>query len=302
MRKLVLLSSLLGGALMLGWQVSIPQAVDKSAKSLAESGSMTATFGVTPSGGTNKEYKISYSKPNLFRIESPEGYTLSDGTDLFTYTKASNTYTQSPLGEGGVAKATSAAEVWGWMAFFAKEPFKGFTGVKVNGDRTIRGVSVTMADFTLAGGGSGTLFIDAKLGIVRGYMLKADDKDLLVMASDIKVSKDPADAAAFSFTAPEGAKKVEPAKASEASYASVQALFNRSCMPCHGAATRSGGIDLTNYEGAVRGVKAGDPDNSRIYKSVTATGVKRMPQGRPALNQAQLDLIKNWIADGAKAE
>jgi hypothetical protein len=64
------------------------------------------------------------------------------------------------------------------------------------------------------------------------------------------------------------------------------------------------GVVLTadNYNGVVNGeeVRRFRPDNSKLWERVTANDPKdRMPFGLPPLSQRQLDIIFNWINNGA---
>lgn len=61
-------------------------------------------------------------------------------------------------------------------------------------------------------------------------------------------------------------------------------------------------LSLDNYFGVVDGdiVAPFDPDGSRLWRRVTEDDThKRMPFGLAPLSQNQLDIIMNWIADGA---
>jgi hypothetical protein len=64
------------------------------------------------------------------------------------------------------------------------------------------------------------------------------------------------------------------------------------------------GVVLTadNYNGVVDGseVRPGDPNGSKLWQRVTDSDpAKRMPFGLDPLSQSQLDIIRNWILDGA---
>jgi hypothetical protein len=64
------------------------------------------------------------------------------------------------------------------------------------------------------------------------------------------------------------------------------------------------GVVLTadNYNGVVDGdvVRPFRPDNSELWERVTDNDPEdRMPFGLPPLSQTQLDIIRNWILDGA---
>lgn len=48
-------------------------------------------------------------------------------------------------------------------------------------------------------------------------------------------------------------------------------------------------------------VTPGDPTNSYLYRKITGAGITgdRMPQGLPALSEAQIALVRDWIRRGA---
>jgi hypothetical protein len=99
----------------------------------------------------------------------------------------------------------------------------------------------------------------------------------------------------------------------------IQPIFNSNgCTSCHGG---SGGLFLTQgqaYSNLVnvnaqaacttqKRVLPGNPDASVLYIRTSANtadtqcGINsRMPQGSPRLPQESIDLIKNWITQGAK--
>jgi len=61
-------------------------------------------------------------------------------------------------------------------------------------------------------------------------------------------------------------------------------------------------LTADNYNGVVDGdiVRPSRPDNSELWDRVTDNDPdKRMPFGLPALSQRQLDIIFNWITNGA---
>lgn len=105
----------------------------------------------------------------------------------------------------------------------------------------------------------------------------------------------------------------------EISYkADVEPIFLAECNDCHGAKRPKKGLDLSagvGYEALVGKpanevpdlllVKPGDPDGSYLWHKMehTAAEGKGMPRtlfSSKKLPAEQLDLIKRWIADGAK--
>lgn len=89
-------------------------------------------------------------------------------------------------------------------------------------------------------------------------------------------------------------------------YTAVQAIFTKNCAGCHGGPKGKGGIDLTSYEGAMKGgaegpiVKAGDPDGSVLVQALHGTGGKKQMPPKGALPADDIKTIESWIKDGAK--
>lgn len=95
-------------------------------------------------------------------------------------------------------------------------------------------------------------------------------------------------------------------------------VFSPSCAGCHSGPTSGSlpsGMDLSSADAsftslvgvssiqqpAISRVAAGDPDNSYLIQKLegTAASGARMPAGLPALDQAVIDDIRQWIFDGA---
>lgn len=77
----------------------------------------------------------------------------------------------------------------------------------------------------------------------------------------------------------------------------VQAVFTRSCAPCHGAAKQMGGLRLDGQQPLSRVIVPGKPDASSLYQRVAGTGdAARMPLGGAKLADAEIARIRDWIA------
>lgn len=96
-------------------------------------------------------------------------------------------------------------------------------------------------------------------------------------------------------------------------------VFGPRCSGCHSGPTSNtlpSGMNLTStansyaalvnkpslQQGALDRVEPGDPDASYLIRKLEGgPGISgsRMPQGGPYLNQATIDMIRQWIADGA---
>jgi len=100
----------------------------------------------------------------------------------------------------------------------------------------------------------------------------------------------------------------------------VQPILTANCTTgCHGGAqpilgqNLSGGQTIASTVNVAATelptmdrIEPGDPDNSYLVHEIRGTQVsvggagERMPLGRDALTQAQIDIIRAWIADGAQ--
>jgi hypothetical protein len=98
----------------------------------------------------------------------------------------------------------------------------------------------------------------------------------------------------------------------------VQPVVNKECLDCHSAEKHKGKLDLSEanaYKNLVNApsdelpammrVKPGDPDNSYLWlklehKTKEGSGMPKGLFGAKSLPQDQKDVIRNWIAQGAK--
>lgn len=91
----------------------------------------------------------------------------------------------------------------------------------------------------------------------------------------------------------------------------VLPIFQVHCASCHtpgSAGTRASGLDLTTYEGVMKGTKygpmvvAGKPENSNLMWLLDwrASPELRMPHGKKQLPLGERDTIRTWIREGAK--
>ena len=95
-------------------------------------------------------------------------------------------------------------------------------------------------------------------------------------------------------------------------------IFAPTCSGCHSGPTGNSlpeGMDLSSTAnsfaalvnvaslqvGSLDRVTPGDPGNSYLVQKLegTAAAGGRMPQGGPFLNQATIDMVRQWITDGA---
>lgn len=90
----------------------------------------------------------------------------------------------------------------------------------------------------------------------------------------------------------------------------VAPLLVRHCVACHGAKNPQGAYQLHTL---ARAVVAGEsenaplvpskPDESEWLRLITSTdSEERMPKDRPALTATEIDVLRRWIAAGAKAD
>jgi mono/diheme cytochrome c family protein len=85
-------------------------------------------------------------------------------------------------------------------------------------------------------------------------------------------------------------------------------VFVKRCVSCHGDRKDSGSLRLHTFEQMMRGgasgdpsIVAGHPEKSELFRLITAADENdRMPQDDDALSAAQIKLVRDWIAQGAK--
>jgi len=106
------------------------------------------------------------------------------------------------------------------------------------------------------------------------------------------------------FTLPP--KKVKPESAAPipaGRYIAIQDILTKNCMPCHSGATPAGSLDLTNYNGVMKGgahgpiVLAGGPGVSALYTKISGPN-PQMPKGRKPLSAQDTKAIFDWILRG----
>jgi mono/diheme cytochrome c family protein len=88
--------------------------------------------------------------------------------------------------------------------------------------------------------------------------------------------------------------------------ARIKPLFQAYCTECHGEADKpKGGLDLRLRRLVVKGGKSGPavvpgkPDESLLIDKVSAGG---MPPRKKKLTAAEIDVLRQWVAGGAKVE
>ncbi|MCA9237994.1 MAG: hypothetical protein KDA44_21120 [Planctomycetales bacterium] len=106
-------------------------------------------------------------------------------------------------------------------------------------------------------------------------------------------------ASAFALTPSVGSAAVDFA-------AQIQPLFVQHCAKCHGQEKGLGKLRLHTAEAIQASPHddlaiAGKPEESEIYKRLVlpADDKKRMPKGADPLSAEEIELVKQWIAEGA---
>ena len=104
----------------------------------------------------------------------------------------------------------------------------------------------------------------------------------------------------------------EACAADTASFADdVFPIFKGRCVGCHAPGLEGfekSGLDLTTYEGVMKGTKFGpmvvpkDPDSSNLVWLLDWRGSAqtRMPHGKKKLSTCDRNAIRSWIREGAK--
>lgn len=89
----------------------------------------------------------------------------------------------------------------------------------------------------------------------------------------------------------------------------VAPIFKGYCVSCHqpgGQGYNASGLDLTSYDGLMKGTKfgpmvvPGQPDSSNLIVLIDGKAQLRMPFGHKPLPSCLRDIIYSWIFQGAK--
>jgi len=103
---------------------------------------------------------------------------------------------------------------------------------------------------------------------------------------------------AFTSTAKADDKKVSFEK-------DVMPIFKASCISCHKADKKKGKLDMSTYAELMKGgkqgspVKPGDPAKSLIVEMISGKEPE-MPEKGDKLTETQVQVISDWIKQGAK--
>ncbi len=101
------------------------------------------------------------------------------------------------------------------------------------------------------------------------------------------------------------AKPAEGAKPKITYQEHVLPIFREHCNTCHGADQAKGGLALDTFAATMRGgaggevVFVGDLDSSRLWTLVSHKESPKMPPEQDRIADAKLNLIKQWILEGA---
>lgn len=81
-------------------------------------------------------------------------------------------------------------------------------------------------------------------------------------------------------------------------------LVEANCSKCHNADKKKADLDLTSYQGALKGsgsgvvLVSGNLDGSKLWKAITHAEEPNMPPNRAKLDDKDLELFKKWILGG----
>ena len=88
----------------------------------------------------------------------------------------------------------------------------------------------------------------------------------------------------------------------------VAPILNGRCIGCHGERTNLGRYRAQTFQNLMKSgtsgkaaIVAGKPEKSKLYQLVSSHSLSdRMPKGDDPLPKQQIQLIRSWIAEGAK--
>ena len=85
-------------------------------------------------------------------------------------------------------------------------------------------------------------------------------------------------------------------------------IIEPNCVQCHGPALAQNGLDFVQFDQWIDGISfsgnpyvvAGQPDQSELIWRLEGTNnLSRMPQGQAPLTLSEIEMVRQWIAQGA---
>lgn len=89
-------------------------------------------------------------------------------------------------------------------------------------------------------------------------------------------------------------------------YPAVAAIFKKECVGCHSGPDAAAKFDVSSYAKVMRASKngkmvvPGKPDKSPLIAYLKGAKKPAMPMGSNGLKAADLKVVSDWIAKGAK--
>ncbi len=105
--------------------------------------------------------------------------------------------------------------------------------------------------------------------------------------------------------------KIRPINAKAAAKVSyhkqIKPLFEAKCITCHDSESHKGGLDMSSVAAMRKGgedagpsIISGKPDSSPLVQYIRGLKKPQMPMRKKPLTEAELHLVRQWIAAGAK--
>lgn len=300
MRSFILLSLIASG--IVNMQATRPE-VTTHVATLQAAKTLDLKITVTHVGGGTEQHTLMFAKDKCYRWEGPGFKIYDNGTTHWTYTTASNTYTEDPSADQW--KTPFAKTIpWIYSAFFDPKFAEQITSAKDAGVSSVRGVTYQKVTVTDKASHTYTLLFDANKKMFVGANYETGEENaretILVNVTSIKIGSEAADPNLFAFVPPDGAQKAAAVAAMGLKFSDVQSLINTNCGNCHTNGGMKGGVDLSSYATIMNGrrrlVSPGDGANSRLIRIIRSG---QMPPGGK-MPDDQIAKLEKWINDGAK--
>ncbi|MDI9641366.1 c-type cytochrome domain-containing protein [Kamptonema cortianum] len=266
------------------------------------------TLTATEIGGAAAQHSLIATPQGQMRWETPAALIIVNGQTKWTLDKSSNTYTEESADAAAAKAAISLDPVWLYAAILDQDWEKSIIDMKAGRERKLSGIPVQEFQTivkTAIGQRSMTLMLSTEDKTIRGAILPSAQPggpDTIVIINEVSWNK-ALKADQFTFSPPEGSKKIEPGQVKAVPAAEALSVLRRECSNCHGANAQQAGVRLDSYE-AVMGssvVVPGNAEASRVIRALKGTGAKPMPPGRKIV-QTDIDKVAGWIQAGAKNE
>ncbi|MCH7945525.1 MAG: hypothetical protein IIC73_05850 [Armatimonadetes bacterium] len=184
-------------------------------KAMGSAQGLDVTYTISEVGGTQSQYHVVLSKPNLASIDTPSKTIVADGEFITVYDKAKNTYYSKDQTTEALNSLFEEDELMVWRTFFDPKALDKVAKTKAEGSRKRRGEVLNTVSAQIDPKGEFTVrfHLSQKDNLVRmAELISMEGTKQKVKVLNVQsISSKKPSADVFVFEAPSGAKELSEA-------------------------------------------------------------------------------------------